>query len=218
MRIATWNIERLKHKSELDEILLECLQINADILVLTETDVRVKPDYRSAIQTPLLCEIAPDHYRPTENRVSVFTKYRCLRQFPTYDKYTALCAELETEKGCLLVYGTIIGIYGNRNKNFKADLSEQIKDLRQFAPGHDLCICGDFNLSFSDNYYYTKAGRSDINDCFSQIGVSILTAEAPCCIDHIALSDSFLSGKNVTVAEWNSEKTLLDHKGIVVEF
>ena len=43
LRIATWNIERLKHKKSLEQILLACEQIQADILVLTETDHRVYP-------------------------------------------------------------------------------------------------------------------------------------------------------------------------------
>lgn len=35
MKIATWNIERLKHKNGLNLILDEIKSVNADILVLT---------------------------------------------------------------------------------------------------------------------------------------------------------------------------------------
>ena len=52
LRIATWNIERLKHKNSLEQILLACEQIQADILVLTETDHRVCPDYQYSFHTP----------------------------------------------------------------------------------------------------------------------------------------------------------------------
>ena len=218
MRIATWNVERLKHRRELDKILLACTQADADILVLTETDERVNLCYHTIIRTPKLTEIAPKYYKPTENRVSIFTRYKCLRQFPTYDKYTALCAELETEKGNLLVYGTIIGIYGNRNENFKTDLPKQIEDFKRLSAGHNLCVCGDYNLTFSDNYYHTEEGRNAINECFSQIGMRILTAERPCCVDHIALPDRLIAGSTVTTQEWNLDKSLSDHKGIVVEF
>ena len=38
MRIATWNVERLKHKNELERITECCIRESADILVLTETD------------------------------------------------------------------------------------------------------------------------------------------------------------------------------------
>ncbi len=62
MRIATWNVERLRHKRELDRILIACSQVNADILVLTETDTRLKPCYQTVVQTPMLSEIAPEYY------------------------------------------------------------------------------------------------------------------------------------------------------------
>ncbi len=46
MKIATWNIERLKVKSKLDDITALCEKADADILVLTEADERVKlPKY-----------------------------------------------------------------------------------------------------------------------------------------------------------------------------
>ena len=38
MKIATWNVERLRHKKQLDQIQGLCDGIHADILVLTETD------------------------------------------------------------------------------------------------------------------------------------------------------------------------------------
>ena len=42
MIIATWNVERLKHKTSLERIKAECELIGADILVLTETDQRLR--------------------------------------------------------------------------------------------------------------------------------------------------------------------------------
>lgn len=41
MKIATWNIERLKHRRELANIMRSCEEAQADILVLTEADVQV---------------------------------------------------------------------------------------------------------------------------------------------------------------------------------
>jgi len=122
MKIATWNVERLKHRQALDEILRACEHVQADILVLTETDERLTPNYKYCFRTPTPGNLQPQQYRPTENRVSIFTNYPCVRQHNTYDKYTALCVELMTERGNLLVYGTIIGIYGNRHAFFKHDL------------------------------------------------------------------------------------------------
>lgn len=55
MRIATWNVERLKHRRTLCDILLACEQARADILILTETDEQVRPSsFRYYFQTPKL--------------------------------------------------------------------------------------------------------------------------------------------------------------------
>ena len=133
MKIATWNVERLKHKKLLDEMLHSIDEVNADILVLTETDQRLHPKYRFCYETPGMAICQPDIYAPTENRVSIYTNYPCVRQHSTYDENTALCVELETEKGNLIVYGTIIGIYGNRHQTFLSDLMKQMDDLRRLS-------------------------------------------------------------------------------------
>jgi endonuclease/exonuclease/phosphatase family metal-dependent hydrolase len=217
MKIATWNIERLKHKASLDSITLACRQADADILVLTETDARMKPQYEHCLQTPKLIEIEPTNYRSTENRVSIFTNYECVKQRPTYDEYTALCVEIETERGNLLVYGTIIGIYGNRHRNFEKDLAKQLADIERLSSGsQNLCVVGDFNCSFADNYYYTKSGRTAMTEAFTKNQLALLTRNTSECIDHIAVSEKFVSGDTVQIEEWNIDKKLSDHKGIMV--
>ena len=219
LRIATWNIERLKHKKSLEQILLACEQIQADILVLTETDHRVCPDYQYSFHTPPLAHIQPAFYSPTENRVSIYTNYPCLWQHKTCDKYTALCLELETEKGRLLVYGTIIGIYGNRHPSFQQSLTQQLDDIKRLsASGTPVCICGDFNCSFSDNYYFTKLGREALLRTFSEHDIELLTKNEAECIDHIAVSKRFAANNSIQVVEWNQNKLLSDHKGIAVYF
>ena len=219
MKIATWNVERLKHKASLEEIRRLCEDCQADILVLTETDARLHPNYRSACHTPLLYEQQPDYYKPTENRVSIFSNYPCIASYTTYDARTALCVELETERGPLIVYGTIMGIYGNRHPNFKQDLSEQVKDFKRIADtGKPLCVVGDYNLSFCDRWYYTGFGRETVLQSFHENRLQLLTAKMAECIDHIAISEDFVRGSSIEIHEWNLEKSLSDHKGIVVRF
>ena len=219
MKIATWNVERLKHIKLLDEILHSIDEVNADILALTETDQRLCPKYRCCYATPRMAICQPDTYVPTENRVSIYTNYPCVRQHSTYDENTALCVELETEKGNLIVYGTIIGVYGNRHQTFLPDLMKQMDDLRHLSKlGVAICFCGDFNCSFADNYYFTAAGRSAILHGLMDCNLSLLTENQPECIDHIALTEGFAGSAEVKIAEWNQAKTLSDHKGIVVSF
>lgn len=220
MRIATWNVERLAHRKELDRILSECNKAGADILVLTETDKRLQPKYKNQISTPSLKGIrTPALYADTENRVSIFTNYACVQEYETYDEKTAVCAELVTENGNLLVYGTIIGISGNRRRDYNEDLIKQLDDIRRLsAAGHSLCIVGDYNCTFCDDYYYTKSGRNLLLECFNENHISILTEDKAECIDHIAISEQFLGGmKIVSIDEWNADKSLSDHKGVVVD-
>lgn len=52
MKIATWNIERLKKKSNLNAIKDEISKINADILVLTEHNKHLQiSDYKHFVET-----------------------------------------------------------------------------------------------------------------------------------------------------------------------
>ncbi len=217
MKIATWNVERLRHKKDLDKITLEIKRVNADILVLTETDERLKPDYKYCFRTPPLCETDSAAYRPGENRISIHTNYECLQVHETYDRYTALCIELKAENYPLIVYGTILGVYGNRNPEFKSSLTKQCADFKRLAKtGKSVCVCGDYNLSFADNYYFTHEGRNTLLAAFKDSSIQLLTSSVPECIDHIAISDSFPQGKFPRAEVWNKDKKLSDHKGIAV--
>ena len=214
MRIATWNVERLKHYREITSILREIETADADILVLTETDARLFPRYPCAFHTPPLNEIRQGYYRDTENRVSVFSRHPCVRRHETCDPYTTIALELDTPRGRLLVYGTIMGIFGNREASFKSDLTRQMADIRRLSEqGHRLCVAGDYNLSFGDNYYYTRHGRDLVNETFRDCGIDILTRDQPQCIDHIALTRGF-ADRPASIDEWNKDKRLSDHKGI----
>ena len=218
MKIATWNVERLKHFRQMDAILSACENTRADILVLTETDERLRPNYRFCYQTPRMAEVQLSHYKATENRVSIYTDYPCVQQHATFDRYTSLCVELATKRGNLIVYGTIVGVLGNRNISFKQDLLRQCADFeRLVAGGKALCICGDYNCTFADNYYFTQFGRNTILQSFEKNRIRLLTQEQPECIDHIAVSESFVGNASIYVKEWNQGKALSDHKGVMVD-
>jgi len=226
MKIATWNVERLEHKSKLDSIISVCQYEDADILVLTEADERIQLSgypFRYSTEPPLAHELPPYlmpvHYVPTERRVIIYSKYPCIRQHSTYDETTAICMVLDTEYGNLLVYGSIIGIHGHRKPFFADELCGQMADLRRLAAnGHQICFLGDYNCSFADNYYPSNTGKSTILECFAETGIILLTATRPECIDHIAVSKSFIGDAAVSITEWNLDKSLSDHKGISVSF
>lgn len=216
MIIATWNVERLKRRRFLDEIVDRCMDIRADILVLTETDTSINLPYEYCFHTASLVTDKTDDYAPTERRVSIFSRYKVCDRYETFNDKTALCVELETEKGNLLVYGTIIGINGHKDP-FKHDLNCQLEDYRWLSSmGKGLCICGDFNISFADSYFYTEESRQKLKKAFSDCGLALLTENQSECIDHIAVSSSVLTCSGFQIMEWNVNKSLSDHKGIAV--
>ena len=111
-----------------------------------------------------------------------------------------------------------MGIFGNRGHGFKEDIVNQMNDIRKLcSAGYNVCVIGDYNLSFSDNYYFTHFGRDLVNTTFQDCDITILTRERKECIDHIAVSSKFLKGEDVAITEWNQDKKLSDHKGIMVE-
>lgn len=125
MKIATWNIARLKSKKNIFPIV-ECMQkIDADILILTEyNSILELPFYEYKSTTERLPE-NPYHYKETERRVAIFSKFPINKSFKTYDSQTSCCVELETNFINLIVYGTVVGIIGNTDSNFKTDLMKQ---------------------------------------------------------------------------------------------
>lgn len=218
MKIATWNVERLKPKKVLNLILDEIKSIDADILILTEYDQLLDlTDYQYKIETEQLPSDSFD-YAETERRVAIFSKYPILKTFETYDPLTSCCVEIETTKGNLIVYGTIVGILGNRDANYPEEIEMQIEDIQRFTQKGKFCFAGDLNMSFSDNYYFTQKGRESFLRCFKENNLINLTEKVNENIDHIVVSQSFINKSEVNIYEWNTDKSLSDHKGICVEF
>lgn len=217
MKIVTWNVERLKKKKYLPEILSEIEKTDADILVLTETDSRISPEnYPFKIETkPLI--LIDKMANSTENRVSIFSKFPIVKTYFTYDDFTTCCAELETPFGNLCTYGTIVGVLGNRNQNFIPDLKSQMNDLQRISE-KNICFLGDLNCSFSDNYYFTYEARNHFNESFDALNLKNITTHLSENIDHIVISDNFIKNFKIKVSEFNVDKKLSDHKGIVAEF
>lgn len=216
MRIATWNIERLKHRKRLPEIIAQLNEVAADILILTEADEAVKlPQYEHMYMSR---NVESHHiFTHSEHEVIVYTSFKDLGTERTSDGMSSMCDIFETPFGPLAVYGTVIGKYGNRRPCFKVDLVNRIDDFDWISREYPMCIAGDFNISFSDNYYFTHHGRDTLNQSFKDYGLVNLTAHLPEAIDHIVVSKAIVKDKQITVGEWNLDKSLSDHKGVFVD-
>jgi endonuclease/exonuclease/phosphatase family metal-dependent hydrolase len=196
-------------------IIEELHKVDADILVLTETHSIINPgrEYHQ-VSSNALCETNGIHYRKGEIRATVWSKVATTHEATTYDPNTSVCTLLPTALGELNVYGTVIGVFGNRNSSFLPDLRKQISDWAHIAKTGNICIAGDFNLSFNDSYYYTQAGRHLITTCFDELGIKNLTHGLTNNIDHIAVSESFVKSAKFETGVWNEDKKLSDHIGV----
>ncbi len=222
MKIATWNVERPKSSSvSKNARILEALkEVDADILVLSETNsaIDLGRGY-SAFSTAPLVETAEEYgvpYGKGEIRVTIWSKYPMLRHVATCNPLSAICVCVGTPFGELNVYGTVLGFRGNRHPAFMADLEAQLKDWGTLSKSGHLCIVGDYNMTFSDNYYYTKVGRTMLNQALEELDIDLLTRSIPENIDHIAISRSF-SRSLVSISKvWNrpKDRKVSDHIGV----
>jgi len=216
MKIATWNIERPgKFSGKLKGITELLIAYNPDILVLTETNENVylaenyKCFHTAALEQP--------YYKPGERRVSIYSKYDAIGVIKTFRDDTSICVKYDTPIGELAVYGTVIGIHGNRRKSFMEDLDSQIEDFESIGKNANLCICGDLNVSFSDNYYYTKEGRNKLVAVFEKMKLDNLTAGIRQNIDHIIIPESICCNCKIDTSTGNDDKKLSDHIMVGVE-
>lgn len=194
---------------------------------MTEYDEQVVLDYpyREAtdfIQEESFGEKLNIEYKSTERRVKIFSRYEIVHKIETFNKYISVCVELKTPMGNLVVHGTIIGILGNRNENFKIDLANQIEDYKRIGSKTNFCVVGDFNISFSDGHYFTDHGRISLNNVFQELDMQISTASIQKNIDHIAISNQFLQNIIPSRGCWNEDTKnaippLSDHMGVWIK-
>lgn len=220
MKIATWNIERPTRNGHKSTAIVEYLKkLNADILVLTETNefINLGKEYE-LFHTEIL---SGDFYKQGDRQVSIFSKYPIIRHIPTFRADTSLCLTVNTPYGELIIYGTIIGNFGNGGDQFKLDLEKQLTDFETIGKNQNFCILGDLNISFSDNVYFTKEGREKLRSSFEQLEMKIVTEQVTQNIDHIVLTKKFLENKKSINGFWNDTANkitrLSDHKGVFIE-
>ena len=110
----------------------------------------------------------------------------------------------------------MIGIKGNRGHNFNEELDMQLLDFERISAKANLCIAGDMNMTFSDNYYFTQEGRQKLNDVFEKLDLNNLTATILENIDHIIIGQNFLKDYSIKLDTWNLDKKLSDYIGVCV--
>ena len=181
--------------------------------MLTETEIFIGDEYFVRHSE----KDQQSYFREGERRVSIFSKYPISKELSTFRADTSLCVGLETPKGELIVYATVIGNRGNRGYNFKEDLEAQLLDFERLSINQNFCVAGDFNISFSDPYYSVKEAREKLRSSFEKLGLEILTENIPENIDHIVLTKSFSGTSKPRIGTWNDAKVLSDHKEVWID-
>jgi endonuclease/exonuclease/phosphatase family metal-dependent hydrolase len=228
LKIATWNVERPTIKGwkrpQRNPIINDQIrQIDADIWILTETHQVISPGqgYMS-----ISTEKANFH-NEGESRATIWSRCPIKRQLPTFDPQVAVCAEIETPAGNLVVYGSIITWAHNKGpdgqsklweEHYKSILAhgEDWARLSQTAPA--FCAAGDFNETLNDSRWYgTATGREMLQRELERNNLECLTADYR--IDHICLTKGW--AQQVKVNMWPAPllegKPVSDHPGYYVD-
>ena len=216
MKIATWNLGRPNNR-KIQLIIEKLIDIDADILILTETNTIIQLDNYSCISTELLhAGFDNIDYKVGENRVSILTKYKIKKRHETFDSYTTICSDIETPWGTLTVYGSIIGVFANRQPRFDNDLKGQLTDFESLFLNQHVCFAGDLNTTFSGQPWPSKKAKQTLIESFEKFKLTNTTANIQGTVDHIVLSTSFIENKQIEIKTWNQNKKLSDHVGHII--
>jgi len=246
LRIATWNLDHASNSSRPVELQIkQILNINPDILVLTETCKEVAHGLHSYTCFP--CK--PNEYGKYYSSIHLGPRVSFSKSLDTYDETTATCVQVNTPLGEMIIYGTIITYHGDKGLNndspawaehYKAigdhgnDWERLLLDTGWKLP---LLVAGDFNQTRdnSSRTYGTKEGRDLLSVELSRNRLSCLTTEdfggtgklkpdpskgwTRNNVDHICMTDKDF--RVIQTGAWNhfteSGKYLSDHNGVFVD-
>jgi endonuclease/exonuclease/phosphatase family metal-dependent hydrolase len=234
LRIATWNLDRPRTNGwqKNPAILQKLRDINADIWVLTETNhaIALKNTHQGI---PSQDYPPGSYYRPGENCTTIWSRYPVKQQIPTAEPFTAVCAEIQSPLGNLIVYGTIItwaadGVREKEAKMWQRHYESIHWHGKNWATLRNselpFCVAGDFNECLHKPFRYgTPEGRALLEQQLQRSNLVCVTAsdEIGYNIDHICLSTDW--SKRVTqVKQWQGyykegSKPVSDHFGIYVD-
>lgn len=233
LRIANWNMERpLNNTKKTFLALNKIAEINADILVLTETSNAIN---LSTLYPYCISTISFER-TPTEQWVAIWSKFEIKNQIKTFDSHRTVCCTINSSLGEIIIYGNIIpyhmaGVSGVRygSLNYKPwqfheeDLFNQANDWECILNKNidiPFFIIGDFNQTRGINTGYgTKRVKNILSQlleklnliCITEqnhinafLGIDLKTGKKRNNIDHICLSKFVLNNIiSYKVGAWN---------------
>ncbi|MBI2479796.1 MAG: endonuclease/exonuclease/phosphatase family protein [Planctomycetia bacterium] len=202
MRIATWNLNRPKMSEPGRSATLQerIRQLEADVWILTETNENVSPGngFQRAVSSTI-----SGYHDAGESRTTIWSRFPVLQQIGTHDPDTAVCIEVDSPVGPLLVYGTVIPYHdAGTRATYRSAGRDQVgmpawqlhhesipsheadwRRIREKFPTHHICVGGDFNQSRDGHlwngrlWYGTEEGRKLLSDSLNRVGLVCKTEE-----------------------------------------
>jgi endonuclease/exonuclease/phosphatase family metal-dependent hydrolase len=241
MRIATWNLDHAyKGNRQINLQIQQIKNIGPGIIVLTETCENVDlSQYGYNVALP------SNKNKHGKYWTTVWSKYPIVNQLPTHEPDTAVCAEIDSPIGKILIYGTIIPYHlynappawDAHYKAIRDHGNNWARLLHETSNKLPLIVAGDFNQTRDNSVgtYGTKKGRELLSDELSRNGLTCLTTEnfgvtgklktdpqkgwARNNIDHICMTENAF--RVVRVGAWDhftdSNKYMSDHNGVYVD-
>ena len=185
---------------------------------MTETNsvINLGDNYYSVSTLPLPEVIKDVKFKQGENRVTIFSKTAFIKNIPTADAYTSVCAETLTALGPIIIYGTIIGYLGGNRKPFEEDLEKQTLDISDLVKHGNLCFAGDLNVAFSGSAYPSKPIVDDVSKRFDDLDLKIVTKDCKDSAIHAVISHSFLNRFNYRKEELFFDKKITAHRLVTI--
>jgi len=200
IRLVTWNVERPRTGSIARNTIVNAklCEIDADIVVLTETHASIRPDSRfdsraTDIHADNQWRYLNNPHTSGENCTTIWSRWPIIHQPETFDATHAICVEISTPFGALIVYGSIITWHADKGSDGAAkNWTEHHKAIewhgRDWSKLRPFCAAGDFNTTLDGTYYGTKQGRDLLRTALIDGDLVCVTQALPLTIDHICLS------------------------------
>ncbi|MDP9310849.1 MAG: endonuclease/exonuclease/phosphatase family protein [Chloroflexota bacterium] len=244
LRIATWNLQRPGWKSPRVPMIMEQIEaIDADIWILTETHEVINLGEHYA------CVTSPTQPLRRKGEVTTAIWTRCdlgqtiptfadqpdepNPQFQTYAlrgpaTSPAVCAEVTTPLGAVLVYGTIITWL--QDKGPQGDAGYKVEQLHAIEKhrddwtcirnGQPMCVAGDFNVTLNGRIWGPREAREKLTEALEDNELNCVTNTFEYCIDHICLSKDWAE-RVIRREQWQPPtmdgKPVSDHRGSYVD-
>lgn len=203
LRVATWNVERPHEQGRKNGVIREKLrELDADLLVLTETHAAIVPDHLEAHaatenNTANDWRYLNSAHRAGEHCAMIWSRWPIVATHTTFDRTHAVCAEIATPLGHVLVYGTIITWHADKGVDGRSrgwqehyrSLEQHGADWQRLAAIGPLITAGDFNTTLDGTYYGTKHGRELLRAALASANLWCPTARLQRTIDHICVPE-----------------------------